>query len=80
MDSTAAMRNGGLSFPTLPKVVDDYPSVTNPGQVDTGRDGLGDACDDEDENDDIINKVALTNGLVNEAAVITIVTCILEED
>lgn len=62
----------------LPDAMDNCPSVTNPEQIDTDRDGLGDACDDD--NDNITDQVELakgTNPLVNEAAVISIINSII---
>ena len=62
----------------LPDAIDNCPSVNNPEQIDTDRDGLGDACDDD--NDNITDQVELakgTNPLVNEAAVISIINSII---
>jgi hypothetical protein len=41
----------------VPNAKDDCPEAANPSQVDTDHDGLGDACDDDMDNDGLTNAV-----------------------
>ncbi|MCH8878021.1 MAG: thrombospondin type 3 repeat-containing protein [Chloroflexi bacterium] len=40
----------------VPDVEDNCPDVPNPDQLDTDTDGLGDACDEDDDNDGLLDE------------------------
>ena len=47
----------------IKNTVDNCPSIANPGQADLDQDGLGNACDDDDDSDGMPDDYELANGL-----------------
>ncbi|HET7505419.1 MAG TPA: OmpA family protein [Kofleriaceae bacterium] len=55
-------RPGDADGDGVPDGVDDCPSVANPDQADRDRDGIGDACDDDQDGDGLADGVGVSGG------------------